>query len=81
MAYMLCKSSKSIQLLSDSIISNVAFGITPDKWMNIKFGTLWLQLNWEIVSELPYGLYTPIGDNGISLSGGQRQRLAWLELF
>ena len=33
------------------------------------------QLN-EFVSELPYGLYSPIGDNGISLSGGQRQRLA-----
>ena len=28
----------------------------------------------EIVSELSYGIYTPIGDNGTSLSGGQRQR-------
>ena len=35
----------------------------------------------EIVSELPYGLYTPIGDNGISLSGGQRQRLALARAF
>ena len=30
------------------------------------------QLN-EIVSESPYGIYSPIGDNGINLSGGQRQ--------
>ena len=42
---------------------------------------LWLAQLDEIVSELPYGLYTPIGDNGISLSGGQRQRLALARAF
>ena len=35
----------------------------------------------EIVSELSYGIYTPIGDNGTSLSGGQRQRLALARAF
>ena len=38
------------------------------------------QLN-EIVSDLPYGIYSPIGDNGIGLSGGQRQRLALARAF
>ena len=34
-----------------------------------------------IVSELPYGIYSPIGDNGVGLSGGQRQRLALARAF
>ena len=76
------KVPQSIQLLSDSIISNVAFGHAPEKVMEDR---VWdalaaAQLD-EIVSELPYGLYTPIGDNGISLSGGQRQRLALARAF
>jgi ATP-binding cassette subfamily B protein len=35
----------------------------------------------EFVSELPYGLHTPIGENGLQLSGGQRQRLALARSF
>jgi ATP-binding cassette subfamily B protein len=35
----------------------------------------------EFVSELPYGLLTPIGENGLQLSGGQRQRLALARAF
>ena len=76
------KVPQSIQLLSDSIISNVAFGQALEK---VEEDKVWdalaaAQLD-EIVSELPYGLYTPIGDNGISLSGGQRQRLALARAF
>ena len=63
-------------------MANVAFGeitqeIDEDKvWDALKAA----QLN-EIVSELPYGIYSPIGDNGIGLSGGQRQRLALARAF
>ena len=76
------KVPQSIQLLSDSVISNVAFGQALEK---VDEDKVWdalaaAQLD-EIVSELPYGLYTPIGDNGISLSGGQRQRLALARAF
>ena len=76
------KVPQSIQLLSDSIIANVVFGETPQE---INEDQVWdalisAQLN-EFVSELPYGLYSPIGDNGISLSGGQRQRLALARAF
>ena len=35
----------------------------------------------DFVSELPYGLHTPIGENGLQLSGGQRQRLALARSF
>ena len=83
-AWHLCcaKVPQSIQLLSDSIVSNVAFGVAQQE---VDKNKVWdalaaAQLD-EIVSELPYGLYTPIGDNGISLSGGQRQRLALARAF
>ena len=73
---------QSIQLLSDSIVANVAFGeisqeIDEDKVWDALAAA---QLD-EIVSDLPYGIYSPIGDNGISLSGGQRQRLALARAF
>ena len=73
---------QSIQLLSDSIVANVAFGETAQE---IDEDKVWdalaaAQLN-EIVSDLPYGIYSPIGDNGIGLSGGQRQRLALARAF
>ncbi len=76
------KVPQSIQLLSDSVVANVAFGETPQE---INEDKVWdalisAQLN-EFVSELPYGLYSQIGDNGISLSGGQRQRLALARAF
>ena len=73
---------QSIQLLSDSIVANVAFGEIAQE---IDEEKVWdalaaAQLN-EIVSDLPYGIYSPIGDNGIALSGGQRQRLALARAF
>ena len=76
------KVPQSIQLLSESVVANVAFGETPQE---IDENKVWdsltaAQLN-EFVSELPYGIYSPIGDNGISLSGGQRQRLALARAF
>ena len=76
------KVPQSIQLLSDSIIANVAFGeevqeINEDKvWDALRAA----QLD-EIVSELPYGIFSQIGDNGVALSGGQRQRLALARAF
>ena len=76
------KVPQSIQLLSDSVVANVAFGETAQE---IDEDKVWdalaaAQLN-EIVSDLSYGIYSPIGDNGISLSGGQRQRLALARAF
>ena len=76
------KVPQSIQLLSDSIVSNVAFGETPQEVDEDKvWGALAAAQLDEIVSELAYGIYTPIGDNGTILSGGQRQRLALARAF
>jgi len=37
---------------------------------------LWLSGLDDMVSKLPKGLHTPLGDSGVGLSGGQRQRLS-----
>lgn len=71
-----------INLLDASVLENVAFGknreeVDPDEvWIALEAA----QLN-EFVSELRYGLHTPIGENGLQLSGGQRQRLALARSF
>ena len=73
---------QSISLLNSNIIENIAYGLDKeliDKnrvWDALKAAQL-----AELVSEMPLGLHTPIGDNGIRLSGGQRQRLAIARAF
>ena len=65
-----------------SILENVAFGEDSD---NADLDAVWEALEAaqlaEVVADLPYGLYTPIGRDGIRLSGGQRQRLALARAF
>lgn len=71
-----------INLLDASILENVAFGQAEEQ---INQAEVWEALDAaqldEFVSELPYGLLTPIGENGLQLSGGQRQRLALARAF
>lgn len=71
-----------INLLDASVLENVAFGKDADAadqdavWAALEAAQL-----ADFVSELPYGLHTPIGENGLQLSGGQRQRLALARSF
>jgi ATP-binding cassette subfamily B protein len=71
-----------INLLDASVLENVAFGRDADEadqddvWAALEAAQL-----ADFVSELPYGLHTPIGENGLQLSGGQRQRLALARSF
>ena len=71
-----------IQLLDASVRANVAFGIDEQL---IDDDKVWEALEAaqlaEYVAELPYGLLTPVGENGHQLSGGQRQRLALARAF
>jgi len=71
-----------INLLDASVLDNVAFGKNEDE---VEQDEVWMALEAaqldEFVSELPYGLHTPIGENGLQLSGGQRQRLALARSF
>jgi ATP-binding cassette subfamily B protein len=71
-----------INLLDASVLENVAFGKHADQ---VDQDAVWNALEAaqlaEFVAELPYGLHTPIGENGLQLSGGQRQRLALARSF
>lgn len=73
---------QTIQLYNGPVYSNVAFGEDEDM---IDFNRVWDALEAAqvdgFVSELPYGLHTQIGENGINLSGGQRQRIALARAF
>lgn len=73
---------QDIRLLDASIRDNVAFGCNPEE---IDDDQVWAALEAaqfdDVVSAMPYGLFTMIGENGIKLSGGQRQRLSLARAF
>lgn len=62
---------------NDSIRNNVAFGIYEDEIDDAKVWSALEQAQLkEVVENLPEGLDTLMGDNGLHFSGGQRQRVA-----
>lgn len=67
--------SQNVVLFDDSIAANIAYGDTVPDQARIDNAVRAAHLT-EVVAELPEGLQTRIGDNGMRLSGGQRQRLA-----
>ncbi len=73
---------QTFALLNASIRANVAFGCADEQ---IDDTTVWQALESALladdVANLPYGLLTPVGANGVQLSGGQRQRLALARAF
>ena len=70
--------SQDVILFNDTIAANVAYG--SDAVSGIDRGRVIEALEAanlsNLLSELPQGIDTLIGDNGNRLSGGQRQRLA-----
>ena len=73
---------QAINLLNSNVLENIAYGVEPQ---DINLDRVWDSLQAaqleDLIEELPMGLYTQIGDNGIRLSGGQRQRLAIARAF
>ncbi len=73
---------QNIRLLDASVRENVAFCEDPD---SIDDDKVWSALDaaqfTEFVAQMPYGLYTMCGEDGIKLSGGQRQRLSLARAF
>lgn len=63
-----------IFMLDGTIFDNVAFGHPSATEEKVWDALRQAHLN-EYVQNLPKGIYTNIGENGIRLSGGQRQRL------
>lgn len=66
---------QEVFLFSDTIYNNIAFGIetaTPEK---VEWAARQAHL-WDNISQLPDGIYTRVGERGVTLSGGQKQRVA-----
>ena len=67
---------QSIYVFDDTIQNNVAFGVQKEFFDEEKvWAALRLAQLDSFVKELPNGLDTMIGENGVRFSGGQRQRI------
>ncbi|TLX48420.1 lipid A export permease/ATP-binding protein MsbA [Pseudoalteromonas phenolica] len=68
--------SQQVVLFNDTLANNICYGadrvLTEQEIIEIaKKAHV-----WEFVKDLPQGLNTVVGENGVMLSGGQRQRIA-----
>jgi len=68
---------QSVFLIDDTLEANVAFGVPAEQIdtsrVNDAIGAAQLS---ELVTRLPDGIHTKLGERGIRLSGGERQRVA-----
>ncbi len=67
--------SQNVVLFDDTVASNIAYGDANPDHKRIAAAASAAHLE-DVIANLPQGLQTVIGDNGMRLSGGQRQRLA-----
>ena len=68
--------SQDVFLFNDSIRANIAYGINSSATEDQIRAAARAANALEFIEQMPEGLDTTIGDNGVRLSGGQRQRLA-----
>ncbi|RUO25954.1 lipid A export permease/ATP-binding protein MsbA [Aliidiomarina minuta] len=68
--------SQSVTLFNDSIANNIAYGAAGDVSQERIEEAVRLAYVHEFADNLPQGLDTMVGENGVMLSGGQRQRIA-----
>jgi ABC-type bacteriocin/lantibiotic exporter with double-glycine peptidase domain len=68
---------QSTFLLDDTLMANIALGEDPNNVniLSVERAAKIANLHDFIVSELPNGYRTVIGERGVRLSGGQRQRI------
>lgn len=66
-----------IYMIDDTIMNNITLGVSEKE---ISKDRVWKVLEIvnmkQFIEQLPEGIHTVIGENGICLSGGQRQRIA-----
>ncbi|WP_245832283.1 lipid A export permease/ATP-binding protein MsbA [Oceanospirillum sanctuarii] len=67
--------TQQVTLFNDTVANNIAYG-QPDATREQIEAAAKSAYAMSFIEELPDGLDTMVGDNGVLLSGGQRQRLA-----
>lgn len=67
--------SQDVILFNDTVFNNIAFGKENVEESEIVAAAK-LANAYSFIENLPEGLYTNVGDRGLSLSGGQRQRIS-----
>lgn len=68
--------TQHVTLFNDTIEHNIAYGALKNASRNDVINAATKAHAMEFIEQLPDGLDTLIGENGLKLSGGQRQRLA-----
>ena len=69
--------SQHVNLIDDTIINNICYGIDTDKIDNEKVEKIINELNLtNLISSLPNKYNHKIGEQGLTLSGGQRQKIS-----
>lgn len=68
---------QSIFLTDDTIAANIAFGVPKDQidMAGVERAARTAALHDFVMSDLPQGYHTLVGERGVRLSGGQRQRI------
>ena len=68
--------SQSIYLIDNSILNNIALGVSEDMIDKARVNQLIKDVQLEnFVGNLELGIETKVGERGVQLSGGQRQRI------
>ena len=68
--------SQNVTLFNDTVYNNIAYGALKAKSKDEVMAAAQAAHALEFINDLPQGMDTMIGDDGVMLSGGQRQRLA-----
>lgn len=68
--------SQDVVLFNDTVAANIAYGAMNGAAEKDIVAAAEAAHAMEFIREMPQGLATLIGENGVKLSGGQRQRLA-----
>ncbi|WP_299001818.1 lipid A export permease/ATP-binding protein MsbA [uncultured Shewanella sp.] len=68
--------SQQVTLFNDTIANNIAYAYSGHVTREQIEHAAELAYAMEFIKDLPNGLDTEIGENGVMLSGGQRQRIA-----
>ncbi len=73
--------SQEVVLFNDTVAANIAYGAPAGVGEEQIIAAAQAAHAWDFIRQMPQGLATTVGENGVKLSGGQRQRLAIARAF